>query len=78
MAEKEISKKEDFEPLQTIGIFWSVFGILILIGILFSTSLLGKMANGICGGILLITGLSCYFRGTINKRRRLEKLKRTK
>lgn len=72
MMEKEIQRKEEFEPLQAIGIFWSVFGILILIGIIFSKSNLGRIANGICGGILLLVGLFCYFKGTVNKKRRLK------
>ncbi|MBA7623811.1 hypothetical protein ES703_31210 [subsurface metagenome] len=78
MAEKKIHKKQEFEPLQAIGIFWIVFGVLVLIGIFYSQSGIGKIANGICGGILLVVGLFSFFKGVINKKRRLDNLKETK
>lgn len=78
MAEEKTNKREEFEPLQAIGIFWIVFGVLVLIGIFYSRTGIGKIANGICGGVLLAVGLFSFFKGLINKKRRLEKLKETK
>ncbi len=72
MAEKKIHKEQEFEPLQAIGIFWIVFGVLVLIGIFYSQSGIGKIANGICGGILLIVGILSFLKGVINKKKRLE------
>lgn len=65
-------KQEQFEPLQAIGLFWIMFGILILIAIFFTETGIGKLTNSICGGILLLVGLFCYFRGRANKIRRLK------
>lgn len=76
MSEGKIHKVREFEPLQAIGIFWTSFGVLILIGILFSKTQIGRMTNGICGGILLAVGLFCYIKGRINKKKRLKNLER--
>lgn len=65
-------KQEQFEPLQAIGLFWIFFGILILIAVLFTETGIGKITNLICGGILLLVGLACFFRGKAKKNRRLE------
>jgi len=62
-------KKEKFEPLHAIGLFWSLFGIMILIGIFFSATNLGKLTNGICGAILLFSGVGAFLKGTYNKRK---------
>ena len=72
MEEERTYKKQEFEPLQAIGIFWMVFGILVLIGIFFSHTTLGKIANGVCGGILLIVGILSFLKGVINMKKRLE------
>jgi uncharacterized membrane protein len=75
MAGEKSNQIEEFEPLQAIGIFWIVFGVLILIGIFYSKTGIGKIANSVCGGVLLAVGLFSFFKGLINKKRRLEKLK---
>lgn len=63
------NKKEVFEPLQAIGLFWSGFGILILISIFFSPTNLGKATNGVCGAILLLSGVGAFLKGRYNKRK---------
>ncbi len=62
-------KKEIFEPLHAIGFFWSLFGIIILIGIFFSATNLGKITNGVCGAILLFSGIGAFLKGNYNKRK---------
>ncbi len=61
--------KEIFEPLLAIGLFWLFFGILISVGIFFSRTGLGKITNGICGAILLFSGMGAFLKGTYNKRK---------
>jgi hypothetical protein len=61
--------KKIFEPLQAIGIFWAGFGILILIGIFFSETNLGKAINGICGAIFLLSGAGAFLKGAYNNRK---------
>lgn len=72
--EKKIHSKEEFEPLQAMGFFWMAFGILVLIGIFFTERGIGIITNVICGGLLLLIGVICYFRGKSNKKKRLSKL----
>jgi len=60
--------KKTFEPLQAIGLFWLGFGILITIGVFFSPTNMGKTMNGICGAILLLSGLGALLKGRYNKR----------
>ncbi|MBN1576982.1 MAG: hypothetical protein JW913_10545 [Chitinispirillaceae bacterium] len=62
--------KKTFDPLNAVGIFWMFFGILVLIGIFFSTSNLGRLMNGICGMILALTGLFAFMRGFRNRKRK--------
>jgi hypothetical protein len=61
--------KESFEPLHVIGLFWIFFGILISVGIFFSKTGLGKATNGVCGAILLLSGVGAFLKGTYNKRK---------
>ena len=58
--------KKTFEPLQAIGLFWGCFGILILMGIFFSETNMGKAINGICGAIFLLSGVGAFLKGVYN------------
>ncbi|MBN1694474.1 hypothetical protein JW879_03625 [candidate division WOR-3 bacterium] len=62
-------KKETFEPLHAIGLFWIFFGIIISVGIFVSKTGLGKATNGICGAILFFSGVGAFLKGTYNKRK---------
>ena len=62
-------KKDVFEPLHAIGIFWSLFGIIVLIGIFFSATNLGKITNSICGAILLFSGIGAFLKGNYNRKK---------
>ena len=64
------NKKQVFDPLNAVGIFWMFFGVLALIGIFFSTSNLGRVTNGVCGLILAVTGLIAFMRGVRNRKRK--------
>ena len=61
--------KKIFEPLQAIGIFWSGFGVLILIGVFFSPENLGKVINGLAGTIFLLVGIGAFLKGAYNKKK---------
>jgi uncharacterized membrane protein len=61
--------KKAFEPLQAIGLFWGCFGIMVLLGIFFSETNLGKLTNGICGTILLLSGVGAFLKGNYNKKK---------
>jgi hypothetical protein len=63
------NKKKNFEPLHAIGLFWACFGILIIIGVFVSQTGLGKVTNGICGAILLFSGIGAFLKGTYNKKK---------
>lgn len=63
------NNKKTFEPLQAIGLFWGCFGILILMGILFSETNMGKLINGICGTIFLLSGVGAFLKGLYNNRK---------
>ncbi|UCC39054.1 MAG: hypothetical protein JSV96_14775 [Candidatus Aminicenantes bacterium] len=70
---KEPEKK--FEPLEIMGIFWLVFGVVVLISTFFvkGTSLVplirGVVTNIIAGLLLLAAGLFSILKGRANKRR---------
>lgn len=54
-------------PLTAIGIFLGVFGIAVLSGIFFTQSSHGKVVNLICGGILLIIGITAIYNDRFKK-----------
>ena len=64
------NKKEIFEPLHAIGLFWTFFGIIVLLGVFISETNLGKLMNGICGAILLFSGVGAFLKGNYNKKKK--------
>lgn len=48
-------------PLTAIGLFITVFGAAVLIGIFFTDTSHGKITNLICGGLLLLIGTGALF-----------------
>lgn len=63
------ANKQNFEPLTLMGIFWTVFGVLILVATFFisETPLVphtrGIITNVIAGLILLLVGVFSVVRG---------------
>jgi threonine/homoserine/homoserine lactone efflux protein len=68
--------KKTFEPLVIVGVFWSVFGVIVLFATLFVNGtervpqLHGVVTNLIAGILLLGVGVISILRGRANLRRR--------
>jgi uncharacterized membrane protein HdeD (DUF308 family) len=67
--------KKKFEPLEIMGIFWLVFGAIILVSTFFvkGTSqvplIRGVVTNIIAGLLLLAAGILSILKGRANKRK---------
>ena len=73
-------EKQVFDPLYIMGIFWSVFGIIVLIATIFieETSrvplLPSLVTNILAGGSLLAAGVVCLVKARAkNRKNRKEK-----
>ena len=70
------STKKIFEPLEIVGVFWALFGVVILVATLFVREtpqvplMRGVVTNLIAGLLLLGVGVFSIIRGRANKRRR--------
>ena len=68
--------KKTFEPLVIVGIFWSVFGVVVLFATLFVREtdqvplIRGVVTNLIAGSLLLGVGVISILKGRANRRRR--------
>ena len=68
--------KKTFEPLVIVGIFWSVFGVVVLFATLFVREtdqvplIRGVVTNLIAGSLLLGVGVISILKGRANQRRR--------
>ncbi|MEE4310753.1 MAG: hypothetical protein V2J62_02690 [candidate division KSB1 bacterium] len=78
---KDESKKDgsfDFQPLELMGYFWLVFGVIVLLATVFvgESSLVpkarGVMTNILAGLVLFLTGLFSVIRGRSNKKKQIE------
>lgn len=69
-------EKKDFEPLQIMGIFWFLFGLIVLFASFFvkdtaDVPLLRGIITNITAGILLLgAGIFSILKGKHNKRRK--------
>ena len=67
--------EKNFDPLGIMGIFWSVFGIIILAATFFVKAtprvplIRGIVTNIIAGLLLLGTGIFCIIKARINQKR---------
>ena len=65
-----------FQPLEIIGIFWVVFGIIVLFATFFVKAtpqvprIHGIITNIIAGLLLFGVGLACVIKGRANKRKK--------
>lgn len=68
--------KKTFEPLKILGVFWSLFGVVILFATFFvrETPLVpltrGIVTNLIAGALLLGVGLASFLKGRANSRKK--------
>lgn len=73
---KNNDQKRAFEPLQILGVFWTLFGIVVLFATFFVRAtpqvpaVRGIVTNLIAGSLLLAVGLFSYFKGKANQRRK--------
>ena len=71
----EQDDKKDFEPLEIMGLFWSAFGIVILIATFFVKAtprvpiMRGVITNIIAGVLLVGVGLFSIGKARANRRR---------
>jgi predicted benzoate:H+ symporter BenE len=70
-----LEPEKKFEPLQIMGIFWLVFGIIVLASTFFVEAtpqvplVRGVVTNIIAGLLLLGAGVFCIIKAKINKKR---------
>jgi hypothetical protein len=70
-----LEPEKKFEPLQIMGIFWLVFGIIVLASTFFVEGtprvplVRGIVTNIIAGLLLLGAGVLCIIKAKINKRK---------
>ena len=68
--------KKTFEPLIILGVFWSLFGVVVLVATAFVKAtpqvplMRGVVTNLLAGTILLGVGLFSFFKGKANQRRK--------
>jgi len=68
--------KKTFEPLTIVGVFWTVFGVIVLGATFFVRStdqvplVRGVVTNLIAGTLLLGIGVISILRGRANQRRK--------
>ena len=71
------SGKKAFEPLEIMGIFWLIFGIIVLVGTFFVNAteqvplMRGMVTNIIAGTLLLGAGIFSILKGRMNKRKKV-------
>ena len=59
----------EFQSLQLMGLFLSVFGIIMIVAVIFPEDMQGKITNLIAGIVLLGIGLSAVLKGRSQSRK---------
>jgi len=67
---KTLEKREEFEALQLMGLFWVFLGIIVLIAIFFTPTTPGKITNLISGLAFEGIGWGAFLKGRANRRKR--------
>jgi len=68
--------KKTFEPLKIAGVFWSIFGVVILFATFFVRATpqvpqaRGVVTNLIAGLLLLGVGIASFLKGRANSRKK--------
>ena len=58
-------KKLEFQSLQLMGLFLSIFGIIMIFAVIFPEDLQGKLTNLSAGIVLLAIGVGSIIRGRL-------------
>jgi hypothetical protein len=70
-----MEQKKTFEPFTILGIFWSVFGVIVLVATFFVTEtprvplMHGVVTNLIAGTLLLGVGVAALLKGRAARRK---------
>jgi len=64
------AEAKGFEPTIPVGIFLSIFGVVVIGAALLDMSFADKMINAVSGLVLVAVGVFCYVIGWARKRRR--------
>ena len=67
--EGSTENKLELQSLQLMGLFLGVFGIVMLIAIIFPKNLEGKIANLVSGIALLGCGIIAFIKGRSKKKK---------
>ena len=59
----------EYRSLQLMGIFLGIFGIIMIIAMIFPEDFEGKITNLITGLVLLSAGAGAFFKGKFNQAR---------
>lgn len=77
VSDREASDaKQSFQPLEIMGIFWSVFGVVVLLATFFVQgtprvpAMRGIVTNLLAGSLLLAVGGFSIARGRANRKRK--------
>jgi len=68
--------KKTFEPLLIVGVFWSIFGVVVLVATAFVRGtpqvplMRGVVTNLLAGSLLLGVGVISVLKGRANQRRK--------
>jgi len=71
-----MDEKKTFEPFMILGVFWSLFGLIVLVATFFVREtpmvplLRGVVTNLIAGALLLGVGVAALVKGRANLRKR--------
>ena len=65
MSEKEGSQanKLELQSLQLIGAFLGLFGVIMIVAVIFPEDLEGKITNLVAGVVLLACGIGSFLKG---------------
>ena len=70
-----MEQKQTFEPFTILGVFWSAFGVIVLVATFFVKEtpqvplLRGMVTNLIAGSLLLGVGVAALLKGRANRRK---------
>ena len=58
----------ELESLELMGIFLSVFGVIVMVAMVVPDTLTGKIADLVVGATLLLTGVVAYLKGRSHRK----------
>lgn len=70
-----MDERKSFEPFTILGVFWSLFGLVVLVATFFVRerpqvpAIRGIVTNLIAGSLLLGVGIACLLKGRSDRRK---------